>query len=535
MGTKGRRASQRRYKVDGWSIRPAMANPTPSTPRESQSREVAYEVKFVRVDNVRMEQVMKHPTAAEVDDYSEYKRLKCVHRDGKHAYPMGIRTLAKLDSPISPVTSMLNTQRLSPNTSRANTFKLPTMSPSETPHETPLRTSRSLLDDSVNPFFVPVKNDSPSSKDKSDSLDSFPVNPRGPVLRSPTSLASSDTSLQVPRIEELREIVPWIDYDAQLIMPSHELSQSPPSQELSRKTSPIPRKASKAPKIISQFLEGSPSPEVAVDRTKRRESKWPKLGSEQGKVKSTKISLSVLPPRRNRNPLARVLDGSGDATSDDPTDQDYFSCKLQRSVSHGASSTKSATNRPRLRRASSSDGTLRPLSPIPVNPLSPVNLSPLITDRRQEICLPFTTAHHLAMSLAKKRTGTSSKNTSVSSQESSEDPFLSDSNEISSVYSRPQLPSLKSFMAGPSRPISGSVTSGSFEVHVLAQGELGGVGSPSQTNTPQSSMFSENQSGEEKIKQGGVMFRNPFKSRRSRDETGETRRSTEHVAPEDRT
>ena len=63
-----------------------------------------FEVKFERSDPVPMKEVIKYPTATELDDYSEYKRLRKAHRDGKRK--VNTASSIKLDSRTVPESSI---------------------------------------------------------------------------------------------------------------------------------------------------------------------------------------------------------------------------------------------------------------------------------------------------------------------------------------------------------------------------------------------------------------------------------------------
>lgn len=67
------------YKVVGWAIYTAKTDDVIG--KQHRAGDILYEVTFERIDTVPMAEVLKHPTAAELDDYAEYKRLRRVHRE----------------------------------------------------------------------------------------------------------------------------------------------------------------------------------------------------------------------------------------------------------------------------------------------------------------------------------------------------------------------------------------------------------------------------------------------------------------------
>ncbi|KAL1800993.1 hypothetical protein ACET3X_001335 [Alternaria dauci] len=74
------------YSVRGWSIKQAKSSDLAGG--QWKEGDILFDVRFVRGDSVPMDVVTKRPTATEVDDYAEYKRLRKVYRDSKGKEPI---------------------------------------------------------------------------------------------------------------------------------------------------------------------------------------------------------------------------------------------------------------------------------------------------------------------------------------------------------------------------------------------------------------------------------------------------------------
>ncbi|KAF2194884.1 hypothetical protein K469DRAFT_650869, partial [Zopfia rhizophila CBS 207.26] len=67
------------YRVAGWVVRTIKEADLPGP--EYKLGEILFEIKFEREDPEPIDEVMKHPLSAEVDDYMEYKRLRRAYRE----------------------------------------------------------------------------------------------------------------------------------------------------------------------------------------------------------------------------------------------------------------------------------------------------------------------------------------------------------------------------------------------------------------------------------------------------------------------
>ena len=457
-----------RYRTAGWIIRTAKYDD--SIGREYKAGDIICEIKLERIDTTPFENVLKHPTAHELDDYAEYKRLRRLYREDRHhghgttVAPSDVPIHGKIAPTIAPANTVMSQLHLhllrpSPSPSRKTTFKEPGAS---------VRTAHSLTEPSP----------SSSSRSKVPSTDTGEIPsgdlPQGSLVistsattrsharsftpessRSGSKLPVSVDTSPVPGKEpgqigpvDITEVVPWIGYDPEAIAsaaginvrPNRQVAISALSEEkLQRETT---RKKGGRHSITSsptiQPTEGNyqGTEDQATERALRskRKSKKPML----------------VPFSRSRNPLAKIFDGTRDGTvEDEDEDEDYFTFKNKRSAS--VSVRPSLPMAQRLVRSSSSGETHRPLSPIPIRPNGPT--SPLITSRRDAIALPLDL--YTFSRLGQQYT---------SSGPSMDDPFvdtLTDQSKDSSS-SRPAMPliSLKSFItaAKTASPLSVSPT-----------------------------------------------------------------------------
>jgi hypothetical protein len=69
------------YMVKGWSIKQAKSSDIAGG--QWKEGDILFDVRFERNDPAPMKEVTRRPTATEVDDYAEYKRLRKISRDGK--------------------------------------------------------------------------------------------------------------------------------------------------------------------------------------------------------------------------------------------------------------------------------------------------------------------------------------------------------------------------------------------------------------------------------------------------------------------
>jgi len=228
------------YSVRGWSIKQAKSSNLAGG--QWKEGDILFYVLFERTDSVPMAVVTKRPTATEVDDYAEYKRLRKVNRDGKRkshsTLPVGTKsdfsTPLKTAPPVTPhvVPKPLPTDP--PSTEpRKGIFKHlhfdeeahvhvldkeDVISPKSVPEADPLTAATMSKS---NTLLVPAKPSRTKTHSKADvstvgGESRRHASPAGSNASSAHTHASATT---FPGIN-IREVAPWIDYDADLSLPS---------------------------------------------------------------------------------------------------------------------------------------------------------------------------------------------------------------------------------------------------------------------------------------------------------------------------
>ncbi|KAF2790498.1 hypothetical protein K505DRAFT_79148 [Melanomma pulvis-pyrius CBS 109.77] len=512
------------YRVSGWTIRPVKNIDFGGS--QHNIGDIMYEVKFERDDPVSMGEVIQHPTKFELDDYAEYKRLRRVHREGQPHIAVAktgkanLHVIAKAAPPIQPLAAptsqlpALSQAKVPQTVTRSTTFNIPLAAiqgwsgPSRLPPE-------------ADPFFGLHKN--PLEVSTATSMRAG-TNTQSPINDSPQSEPSFQSNISSTRtingnVEEIREVAPWIDFDPELRTPT-------PINHLRSASTSIQRGSIRTPSrggtVRSRPTSKDPSPDLRespnAGTTHKRgliswEPKDPGLTRKKDARKKDS-QLSVMTPfTRNRNPLAKLFDG---------TEEDFFSYKQTRGVSLSPKSTTRMAQR--HLRSSSSDATVRLLSPVPTRPLSPT--SPLITHRRDAICPPYS-LDYISVTGTFEISEPPSRTSSSFHDPFIEPPALAASHKAKSQRSLPV--SLKDFISKPRTATPVSV-SPAYE-------------------TPGSELFSRSVRGRNDSNFGGgeregsvarqqlrAMFKNPFKETRDRDAEGRSRKfsneSVEVLAPD---
>ncbi|KAF2715723.1 hypothetical protein K504DRAFT_33427 [Pleomassaria siparia CBS 279.74] len=120
------------YRVSGWTIRPVKTGDFGGP--EHKVGDLMYEIKFERDDPVPMTEVMRHPTTFELDDYTEYKRLRRMQHEGSQKptverveTPGPAKVAAHIPSLTAPFTQLhpLSQTRNNPGPSRSPTLRYP--------------------------------------------------------------------------------------------------------------------------------------------------------------------------------------------------------------------------------------------------------------------------------------------------------------------------------------------------------------------------------------------------------------------------
>jgi hypothetical protein len=358
------------------------------------------DVLFIRDDPVPMDEVAKHPTTFQIDEYTEYKRLRKAHREmqrkSENGKPETEPHTMKIAPPIAPLVLMspLISFKLPQIASRTSTIKRPMnattrslSSPSNpsSPQEMlgEMELSRGPTMDMLKvPTPVPTRPTAQTHKPESSSSGVKSASASKQEFTPSNGSSQSHTSV-------IREVAPWVDYELEPIVQAGEsiaragIISIPGDLEKTRRVSRKSTQSLKAESNLdAEYSAGhSLRPPKSIherdvhDRGRRGGAH---TGTNSSNEASKERRKHVFKDVRSRNPIAKLFDGAG--STEDEAD-DYFSHK-RRATSESPKGT--ATLARERRRASSSHEM--PLSPIPVQPISPN--SPLLRDRRDAICLP---------------------------------------------------------------------------------------------------------------------------------------------------
>ncbi|KAF1914729.1 hypothetical protein BDU57DRAFT_479091 [Ampelomyces quisqualis] len=341
------------YAVKGWSIRQAKS--ADAAGGQWKEGDILYEVRFERNDPVPMQYVTIRPTATEVDDYTEYKRLRRLQREGMRRGPgltidlSNVNPLlpSKAAPPVAPLQSVPRasppkTQHSSsPGTTRRVLFRQPhfdvldehtmddsqpasTLTSAEIPHVTPSPTKEGTL-------LVPGRNARRTaiSQNMDHSASSSKRN------KSPTTSTTSDVSAQ----SYVREVAPWLDFDSTDTTPA-----SPPMREDS--LAPSVRTASSTgpttkKNMLARLRPAEASPSAMASLREKKKSvdvhEFPGLlrQAEPSKApKNARKSIFV----RGRGVVGRVVDGV-----DEDGDGDEAAIRFVDNVTSCSDARRSAT------------------------------------------------------------------------------------------------------------------------------------------------------------------------------------------------
>ncbi|CAN9123172.1 unnamed protein product [Alternaria alternata] len=227
------------YSVKGWSIKQAKSSDLAG--EQWKEGDILFDVKFERTDSVPMDVVTKRPTATEVDDYAEYKRLRKVNRDGKRKEPSVVPIKDDFSIPLKTAPPVLPAplpvvEDTSLNSRRKAVFKHlhfeeeahvhmlekeVILSPKSIPKTDPLTLAATTAGKS-NTLAVPAslirtnthhhqghrKPDNPQSEQ------------RGKASPVGSNASSAHTSISTFPGINIHEVAPWINYDVGLTVPS---------------------------------------------------------------------------------------------------------------------------------------------------------------------------------------------------------------------------------------------------------------------------------------------------------------------------
>lgn len=227
------------YSVKGWSIKQAKSSDLAG--EQWKEGDILFDVNFERTDSVPMDVVTKRPTATEVDDYAEYKRLRKVNRDEKRKEPSVVPIKDDFSIPLKTAPPVLAAplpvvEDTSLNSRRKAVFKHlhfdeeahvhmlekeVILSPKSIPNTDPLTLAATTAGKS-NTLVVPAslirtnthyhrehgKTDNPQSEQ------------RGKASPVGSNASSAHASISTFPGINIHEVAPWIDYDVGLTVPS---------------------------------------------------------------------------------------------------------------------------------------------------------------------------------------------------------------------------------------------------------------------------------------------------------------------------
>lgn len=333
-----------------------------------------------------MMEVIKRPTTTEVDDYTEYKRLRKLSREDKRnasrtrdvqsmtkavpSIPLQIPATVTRNPPKDEATQVVEPTRvhfapgteidLSAAVSEPNHSLISPRSDTASAIQTSLIT-RTLYQDKV-------------EKQRADTHSVTP--PCSPHSTAPSTTASA----QSYRLPDIREVAPWTEADASLafsslIEQSSEIQESVTASEVELRNSHTRASTTHgtADRDSCETTSGvSTRPRRKISsETKGFHSFWNPIGSRRDIRKSIFVA--------SRSPLGKLLDGM-EEINEEPKD----GRRLTRTKSPTPNSTLSGSFYPK--RASSTDGIMRIPTPRSVRSFSvddPINMV-----RRNEICEP---------------------------------------------------------------------------------------------------------------------------------------------------
>ncbi|KAF2011104.1 hypothetical protein BU24DRAFT_472249 [Aaosphaeria arxii CBS 175.79] len=367
------------YRVDGWIIRSVTSQD--AMINDTKIGDIIFEVKFERIDPVPMSEVMKHPTAAEVDDYTEYKRLKHLHRENFNLrnklqnFDLRLPPV-KTAPPIPPPSLLTSSRRPSLVSNRNTTFKIPIASvlpasPTSTVPRSSIGSPRGMVEaeitsyldipirrnEDVQPFLSGTAPNSPTlalslgySKRQIAKFPSFEINP----LRT-----HSDAS-------PIREIAPWEVEDSNIPLDTMDTTSSTnekrmpqyPSVKTKRDVTWSKSRSRSWPKSTVRAFSRDDLPRQ-IDQDHSTDKAYNTLAPVPGTVPRHGTGTAVI-RSLSRKRLVKLFDGSGETAAGE--NRFYFTWTRSKSAS-----VASDLSRPEYirQRTSSSDG-LRPLSPTPI-------------------------------------------------------------------------------------------------------------------------------------------------------------------------
>ncbi|KAF1979995.1 hypothetical protein BU23DRAFT_594360 [Bimuria novae-zelandiae CBS 107.79] len=388
------------YRVTGWVVHQPKIIST-SAGQNISLGGVTYDIHFERCDPVSTDEVAKYPTASMLDDYSEYKRLRKVHRElrskvvttlpeVKKVVPMPAK-VAPAIPPVAPVASGAKSLF-------ASTPQKPSPAPSKDTLEAApganIKEDAFPAHKSPGNLVIP-----PLGRTETSHSDALRVN--APNSNEASSVASTSKSHQ----SVIKEVAPWIDYDL-------------PHLEIPPATNFVSTKRSTTHNDVAPDQPNGPTSMNRKATRKKSEDRSHLLlrPSPSGQTLQPAQDLNKKESRksvlfRSRNPMAKLFDGTEDGSS---KTNDYFSIEQHRVAS--ANPEQKATASGGRARATSTGGTPQPVAPTPVKQKGP---NPLLLDDRRD-AVAFPSGYSLPPTLLTVYSDTAL----VAPRQSLEDPFV---------------------------------------------------------------------------------------------------------------
>jgi hypothetical protein len=344
---------------------------------ESKEGEIIFEVRFQRIEKVSIDEVEKRPTATEIDDYAEYKRLRKFQREGKRKsteetskvipieFLRATREQPQLASPQPagiPRTIMMPPDEGTAFSSRSMFKRLRYDLPERAPYIQPDVVSPGTVTDTDQFSVVAVKTNAPpiSARTKrlshiqldADAVSNAPkhrLDARA-TLQSPTNSVQTGKGKTVPNI---RDVIPWIDYEPALTVPSD--SSLKRDEDTSQTSKEVSGGTGSKKSHNSSNKDARDTPPIALVRNRRKSGNFRGMtgflspGAKWGDAKK--------PPPRSTNPMSKMFDGAA-SEEDEPRKASLDG--VGKAPIHG-----------RGRSASSSEAGVRVLSPRPMRIFEP--------------------------------------------------------------------------------------------------------------------------------------------------------------------
>jgi hypothetical protein len=339
---------------------------------DSKEGEIIFEVRFQRIEKVPIGEVEKRPTATEIDDYAEYKRLRKFQREGKRKSPHETSRVippeflhATSEQPplVSPQPAGIARTTSIPSdegmafSSRSMFKRLRYDLPERAPYIQPDVISPGTVTDRPQFFISPVKSSAPpiSAMTKRLShiqLDADPVsNAQNPRLDAQATSQSPSNSAQTGKgkaAASIRDIIPWIEYEPALTVPSETSLKR--DEDTSQTSKEVSGGTDSKKSHNSSNKDKHDTPPLALARNRRKSGNlrgmtgFLSTGAKRGDGKKA--------PPRSANPMAKLFDGAA-SEGDEPSEASPPG--VRKTSTHGCG-----------RNASSSEAGVRVLSPQPM-------------------------------------------------------------------------------------------------------------------------------------------------------------------------